>query len=473
MNKASIVGIAAAAALTTSGLAAQGSTGKLLLAVGAVSGAGSAVAALLRESKTRKRFAGVLDIEDEIHRSTQNLKAVENQLRKATGSLNSKENAIERLRTERSEITDEVATMRADLISMRKVIDVENDLQIAGFAARRYLGIDSDTLLVRLKDNRTRQKEVGKSILDECQYLNFTYNDSTVQGRAFAKRTVTSWLRGFNAECDAAISTLKHSNDSTVLNKIDKAFNFYEKKAAQQSFPWASDIAGLKEEEAFLVHEHHLEKQREKEEQAEIRREMREEERALREAEEAQKKAEREAEKYEELLRKAREEAYSDSEEAEHLSKIAELERRLAEAEANRERAISRAQMTRSGHVYVISNVGSFGQDVFKVGMSRRLDPMERVKELGDASVPFPFDVHAMIFTEDAPGFEKEIHRQIWEHRVNRVNDRREFFQLSMPQLEEATARAAEKLNIKAEIRWTRYALAEQYRQSVSEGIAV
>ena len=97
---------------------------------------------------------------------------------------------------------------------------------------------------------------------------------------------------------------------------------------------------------------------------------------------------------------------------------------------------MSRAQMTRSGHVYVISNVGSFGQDVFKVGMSRRLDPMERVKELGDASVPFPFDVHAMIFTEDAPGLEKAIHRQIWESRVNRVNDRREFFQLTMSELE-------------------------------------
>ena len=472
MNKTSVIGLAASAVLAAAGLAAEGNVSKALLATGAASGAGSAVASLLTESKTRKRFAGVLDIEDEIRRSSKNLKSVEDRMAKATGSFNSQEEAIERLRNERSEITDEVASMRADLISMRKVIEVENDLQMAGFAARRYLGIDSDALLERLKDNRTRQKEVGKSILDEYQYLNFTYNDSIPQGRAFAKRTVTSWLRGFNAECDAAISTLKHSNDSTVLNKIDKAFNFYEKKAQQQSFPWSSALSGLKEEEAYLVHEHHVEKQREKEEQAEIRREMREEERALREAEEAQRNAEREAEKYEELLRKAREEAYSETEEAEHLSKIAELERRLAEAEENRERAISRAQMTRSGHVYVISNVGSFGQDVFKVGMSRRLDPMERVKELGDASVPFPFDVHAMIFTEDAPGFEKEIHRQIWEHRVNRVNDRREFFQLSMPELEEATAQAAKNLGVTAEIRWTRYALAEQYRQSVSERFA-
>ena len=472
MNKTPVIGLAAAATLSAAGLSFGGDASKALLVAGVASGAGSAVAALLTEGKTRKRFAGVLNIEDEIRRASKELKTVEGNLGKATGSLKSQQESIERLRTERSEITDEVATMRADLISMRKVIEVENDLQMAGFAARRYLGIDSDTLLERLKDNRTRQKEVGKSILDECQYLNFTYNDSIAQGRAFAKRTVTSWLRGFNAECDAAISTLKHSNDSTVLNKIDKAFKFYEKKAEQQSFPWGSALLGLKEEEAYLVHEHHIEKQREKEEQAEIRREMREEEKALREAEEAQRNAEREAEKYEALLRKAREEAYSESEEAEHLSKIAELERRLAEAEANRERAISRAQMTRSG-VYVISNVGSFGQDVFKVGMSRRLDPMERVKELGDASVPFPFDVHAMIFTEDAPGFEKEIHRQIWEYRVNRVNDRREFFQLSMPELEEATARAAENLNITAEIRWTRYALAEQYRQSVSERVAV
>ena len=233
MNKTSVIGLAASAVLAAAGLAAEGNVSKALLATGAASGAGSAVASLLTESKTRKRFAGVLDIEDEIRRSSKNLKSVEDRLAKATGSFNSQEEAIERLRNERSEITDEVASMRADLISMRKVIEVENDLQMAGFAARRYLGIDSDALLERLKDNRTRQKEVGKSILDECQYLNFTYNDSIPQGRAFAKRTVTSWLRGFNAECDAAISTLKHSNDSTVLNKIDKAFNFYEKKAQQ------------------------------------------------------------------------------------------------------------------------------------------------------------------------------------------------------------------------------------------------
>ena len=130
---------------------------------------------------------------------------------------------------------------------------------------------------------------------------------------------------------------------------------------------------------------------------------------------------------------------------------------------------MSRAQMTRSGHVYVISNIGSFGHNVYKVGMTRRLEPMDRVKELGDASVPFPFDVHAMIFTEDAPGLESAIHKRIEEHRLNRVNLRREFFALTLTELQGEAETAAREIGVTAEVRWTLFAEAEQYRQSVSE----
>src|SRR5690606_27789669 len=103
--------------------------------------------------------------------------------------------------------------------------------------------------------------------------------------------------------------------------------------------------------------------------------------------------------------------------------RIAELEAALAEAHAKAERALSMAQQTRRGHVYVISNEGSFGRHVYKIGMTRRLEPMDRVRELGDASVPFPFDVHAMIFCDDAPALENALHKRLHERRRNLVNE--------------------------------------------------
>jgi hypothetical protein len=102
------------------------------------------------------------------------------------------------------------------------------------------------------------------------------------------------------------------------------------------------------------------------------------------------------------------------------------------------ERAKSRAQMTKSGYVYVLSNIGSFGDDVYKIGMTRRLEPMDRVKELGDASVPFPFDVHMMISSDDAPTLENTLHREFHRQRVNRANFRKEYFRVDLDAIRQA-----------------------------------
>jgi hypothetical protein len=116
---------------------------------------------------------------------------------------------------------------------------------------------------------------------------------------------------------------------------------------------------------------------------------------------------------------------------------IADLERRIAEAE-EKKRALSMAQQTRAGNVYVISNIGSFGTNVFKIGMTRRLEPLDRVKELGDASVPFPFDVHMMIACKNAPTLESELHKRFSKQRLNKVNFRKEFFRLSIAEIQDA-----------------------------------
>ena len=175
-------------------------------------------------------------------------------------------------------------------------------------------------------------------------------------------------------------------------------------------------------------------KQQQKEEQAEIRRQMREETKLEREVE----KTFKEEEKYRKLLENAQTQATKamGTELEKQKEQIALLIKALEEAKAQSARAISRAQQTRSGHVYVISNLGSFGENVYKIGMTRRLEPIDRVKELGDASVPFVFDTHAMIYSEDAPALEKALHKKFDHLRVNLVNQRKEFFKVDLSEIE-------------------------------------
>lgn len=182
----------------------------------------------------------------------------------------------------------------------------------------------------------------------------------------------------------------------------------------------------------------------EREEQARLREEIRENQRAERERQEAEEefeRAEQEKRTIEEALKRALAEAAAERERrlgevAEvHAEEVERLRIQLAEAEAKSQRALSMAQQTKVGAVYVISNMGSFGKDIFKIGMTRRLDPQDRVDELGDASVPFPFDVHMMIKCDDAPKLEAALHRAFHTKRVNKVNPRKEFFRATIDEI--------------------------------------
>lgn len=165
----------------------------------------------------------------------------------------------------------------------------------------------------------------------------------------------------------------------------------------------------------------------EREEQARIKAQIREEQRLEKEADRELKQVERERAVIQAALAKALAESRE-----QHTAEIDLLKARLAEAEECSQRAISQAQMTKSGHVYVISNIGSFGVDVYKIGMTRRLEPLDRIRELGDASVPFPFDVHMMISSNDAPSLENALHRRLHKLRINRANPRKEFFKVDL-----------------------------------------
>jgi len=458
-----LTGLATAGFLTLAGALTDGSSSKALTLAGAGAAGGSAVAALVGGHSVRKEFADILSVEDEVQKRQKRLDELSREQSKLEKLIDELRKNFVVDRESRNKLNEEIDNLNKAIKELEKDKASVSLLADAGCVTREYPGLTSAQLGEKLKENRVNQKAVAKDILARTAQTSWMVNNSLAKGRALIKKQATALLRGFNAECDAALATLKHSNETTVLNKIERAWNFYDKKADEVHVDsWDSQLYFLKLSECKLVHENELQKQIEKEEQAEIRQRMREEERALRELEKAEKEAAAEAKKYAELLEKAKQEAQNDE-------RIAELQRRLDEALVNQERALSRAQMTRSGHVYVISNIGSFGDGVYKVGMSRRLEPMDRVRELGDASVPFPFDVHAMIFTEDAPGLENAIHRRIESSRLNRVNLRREFFTISMEALVKEVEAAAADIGVTHEIRWTLVAAAEQYRQSLAE----
>lgn len=218
----------------------------------------------------------------------------------------------------------------------------------------------------------------------------------------------------------------------------------------------------LKLKELMATYEYALKKEEEKAEQARIKEEMREEARAQRELEKAKAEAERAQRDAEKELENARKLLEKDQANTELQARIAELELKYQEALENSQRAISQAQLTKSGHVYVISNIGSFGENVFKIGMARRLEPLDRIRELGDASVPFSFDVHALIYSEDAPALENELHKVFADHQVNRVNPRKEFFKVPL----EIIADEVKKRN--AKIEFTMLAEASEYYQSLA-----
>jgi hypothetical protein len=317
------------------------------------------------------------------------------------------------------------------------------------------------------KKNLTDMKEVQKGLIQQklAVFCNteWTLEGSKSKGKAMITKGVKLTLRAFNGECDSAIAKVKWNNINVMEKRIEKSFEMINKLNVNNNILIDDMYLKCKLDELWITHEYREKLYEEKEEQKAIREQMRDEERAQKEFEKAQKEAEKEEANYQKALDKARKElsTVNDEELSELESKIKQLEEQLKETEEKKQRALSQAQLTRSGHVYVISNIGSFGNDVYKIGMTRRLEPLDRVKELGDASVPFIFDVHAMIYSEDAPTLEKKLHKVFENNRVNMINNRKEFFNVSLEDIEK------EVVNNHAKIEFTKIAEAKDFRESL------
>ncbi len=306
----------------------------------------------------------------------------------------------------------------------------------------------------------TASREMSRNLVTsgraaECDYVE-------TNRRETALRFV---LDAFNGKVDTILARAKSDNAGTLEQQIKDAFSLVNHNGAAfrnarispdylssrlKELKWAASVQALRE--------------REKEEQRRIREQIREEEKAQREIERALKDAAREEDFLQKALQKVQAQVAKANEEqrAGFEAKLLELQGKLADAEAKNQRALSMAQQTKAGHVYVISNVGSFGEDVLKVGMTRRLEPVDRIRELGDASVPFGFDIHAMIWTDDAPALERELHRRFVRSQINKVNPRKEFFRIPLSAIRESVS------TMGLEAVWTISAEATQYRETLA-----
>lgn len=279
-------------------------------------------------------------------------------------------------------------------------------------------------------------------------------------------------LDAFNGKVDSILSKVKKDNYGTLEQKIRDAFQLVNNngKAFRDALITPEYLDARLAELKWAVIAQEL-KWQEQEEQRLIREQIREEEKARREYEKALKEAQKEEETLKRLIEKAQKEVSQASQEQKQKfeERLNELEGKLKEAQEKNQRALSMAQQTKSGNVYIISNIGSFGENVYKIGMTRRLEPLDRIKELGDASVPFEFDVHSLIYSEDAPKLERELHKKFLRLQLNKVNPRKEFFKVRLEDIKSEI----DKMNINA--KWTMTAEALQYRESlaIEQAIAI
>lgn len=268
----------------------------------------------------------------------------------------------------------------------------------------------------------------------------------------------------FNGKVDSILSRGKADNHGKLAQEIRDSYSLvnHNGSAFRNAKITEGYLMSRLEELKWNATAHAL-KEKEREEQRQIREQIREEEKARKEFERALKESEKEEDSIKKAMEKIQQKVAEATEvqRIEYEAKLRDLETKLQAAEEKSQRALSMAQQTKAGHVYVISNIGSFGENVFKIGMTRRLDPQERVRELGDASVPFAFDVHAMIFSEDSPDLEKKLHRHFLKMQMNKVNPRKEFFRVSLSDIK----RELDALGV--ETNWTMAAAAFEYRESL------
>lgn len=354
-------------------------------------------------------------------------------------------------------LNSEIRQKKSELFSLDEALMFET----FGLYQPKYSFVNAEAYKSELAKIRNKQKDAIKSGTAVTGNNNWTVNGSAAQGKKMVKDMQKLLLRAFNSECDELVDRVKYNNYDASVKRINASADAISKLGAMMGIAISNTYRQLKLAELTLAFEYAQKKQEEKEAEKELRARMREEARLEKEIEEARKKLEKEQSHYQNALSKILKQLEGAPDSQELLDKKIELESKLADTDRAIKDVDYREANKKAGYVYVISNIGAFGENVYKIGMTRRLDPQERVDELGDASVPFNFDVHAMIFTDDAPKLENALHKAFENKKVNMVNQRREFFNVTLDEIKQVITKNYDKT-----VEFFDYPEAEQFRVS-------
>lgn len=334
---------------------------------------------------------------------------------------------------------------------------VMNEIVVKQYDYSDYDGLSSEECRSQLSLLKMREKDNirnGNYVIISSQDAKKRSNDNVKQ-----------ILRCFNCECDNILLALSVKSVDSCRKKIITSYESLNKLFSSDGIQLKKEILEDKLDELSLVYTYELKKEEDRQRQREIKEQLLEDERARKEIERQKQKLEKDQQQCNNEINKLMkylQAAQGDIEKQLYADKIQQLEERKEELEKEKETVMEREANARAGYVYVISNIGSFGEGVYKIGMTRRLEPMDRIKELGSASVPFEFDVHAMIFSQDAPALETALHRAFEKQSVNRINLRKEFFRVSLDEIEKTV-----KENFNNTVTFTRVPTAREYNATL------
>lgn len=337
-------------------------------------------------------------------------------------------------------------------------------MQSFGLYTPRFCFANATGYKEALDEVRTKQKDMLKVGSAATGNSNWTVNVSAQKGQKMVRDMQKLLLRAFNCECDDVVEHVKFNNIDASEKRIRTAHTTISKLGVTYGVSITEAYLKLKIKELYLAHEFQVKKQEEKEHLKQLRAEERERVKLEKEIEEARKKIDKEQKHYSNALAKINQqiESATPDELAVLEAKREELKEQLKELEESKKQVDYRAASQRAGYVYIISNIGAFGENIYKIGMTRRLEPMDRIDELGDASVPFDFDVHALIFSDDAPALETALHHAFEDRKLNMINTRREFFQVTLDEIKEVIRAHYDKT-----VEFIDVPPAEQFRESM------
>ena len=404
--------------------------------------------------------AEIKNLKDSMPSESHTLADITREITASREALSRVEEILKNRQQELDKALEELQSVQSEIIETKEEVLIQS----FGLYTPRYSFTKADDYKARLLEIRAEQKDIIKAKTAVTGNSNWTVNNSAAKGKKMVADMQKLLLRAFNSECDDVIEHVKYNNIEASEKRITTSREAISKLGAIMDVSIQPRYYRLKIEELHLAFEYAQKKQQEKEEQREVRARMREEAKLAKEIEEERKKLEKEYQHYQNAIERINVQLHSatDADRKAIEEKKAELMAQLDKIDKKFKDVDYREANQRAGYVYIISNIGAFGENVYKIGMTRRLDPQDRVDELGDASVPFNFDVHAMIFSDDAPHLEAVLHNAFADRKLNFVNQRREFFNVSLDEIKKVV-----KENYDKSVEFVELAPAEQYRESV------